>query len=480
MLNWRNLTVVLFMSTLWAGCAETSNISSASSEDDALEQAGDIGATEPDLTDSRQSSSGKLTDASSQGDLSDADLDTDPQERIESEDTGVLSVGNDTENPGENEEETEDILAETDPTDIVEGALPDSFEEMNDSNGNVDVTPDAVSVYEPPPEWWGDPIATKPNEWAWVDFPESKCADGSPTGLGINQSPGATRALIYFEGGGACWNYATCFGVVQTSFHLSGYDEASFKGLIAEFYKNSLLLNRDKKNNPLADAHLIFLPYCTGDAFLGTQTTMLDGPLFFEGEIHFWGRNNVKAYLERLAPTLKDVDHIVISGGSAGGFGAGFSWGLFQEAFPGIRVDVLDDSGPPLNPADGQWEAWKEAWAPEFPDDCPECEDGVDALLNYFRTRLLDSGKFGLMSYKKDGIISTFFGLLPFQFEERLMELCALLDEEPDAQYFVVPGLLHTLTIVGSDNIDAADGTPLWWWISQMVNDDPEWTSHKP
>ena len=174
------------------------------------------------------------------------------------------------------------------------------------------------------------------------------------------------------------------------------------------------------------------------------------------------------------------MDHIVISGGSAGGFEAGFSWSLFQEAFPGIRVDVLDDSGPPLDPANGQWQAWKEAWNPEVPPDCPQCANSVGALLDYFRAELLQNGKFGLLSYDRDGIISTFFGLLPFQFENRLMELCDLLDEEPDAQYFVEPGLLHTMTIVGYDGIEADDGTPLWWWITQMVNDDPDWKSYRP
>jgi len=373
----------------------------------------------------------------------------------------------------------EDVVV---PDTILDVLNPDTISDENDTMApdTMDEDKDAVSVYEPPPEWWGDPIATKPNSWEWVEFPESRCADGSPTGLGINVSPGATKALVYFEGGGACWNYATCFGVIQTSFHLTGYDEGSFKGLIAEVYKNSLLLNREDANNPLSDAHLVFLPYCTGDAFLGTQVTTLDGPLWAEGEIHFWGRNNVLTYLERLAPTFEGVDHIVVSGGSAGGFGAGFSWSLFQEAFPGIRVDVLDDSGPPLDPAEGQWEAWKEAWNPEFPQNCPNCTESVGALLDYFRTELLQNGKFGLLSYNRDGIISTFFGLLPFQFENRLMELCDLLDEEPDAHYFVVPGLLHTMTILGYDGIEADDGTPLWWWITQMVNDDPNWKSYRP
>ena len=69
-------------------------------------------------------------------------------------------------------------------------------------DASQDVAADAETNAE-----WGEPIQAKPNSWQWVPFPGTACADGSPTGLGVNLSPGATRAFIYFEGGGACWDY---------------------------------------------------------------------------------------------------------------------------------------------------------------------------------------------------------------------------------------------------------------------------------
>ena len=53
------------------------------------------------------------------------------------------------------------------------------------------------------------------------------------------------------------------------------------------------------------------------------------------------------------------------------------------------------------------------------------------------------------MSYAQDAVISVFFGVLPSVFEAKLNALCGLLDEEQDAQYFVINGLLHTMTILG-------------------------------
>ena len=102
------------------------------------------------------------------------------------------------------DEDVEGPVDDAIPEEVPDGEIaePAGGEEPLDTS-DEGAPPDAVSVYEPPPEWWGDPISAKPGEWAWIDFPDSRCADGSPTGLGVNLSPGATRALIYFEGAGA-------------------------------------------------------------------------------------------------------------------------------------------------------------------------------------------------------------------------------------------------------------------------------------
>ena len=57
------------------------------------------------------------------------------------------------------------------------------------------------------------PITGLANDtWTWVDFPDSVCANGSPTGIAINPHAGATNLMIYFEGGGDCVDATTCWG----------------------------------------------------------------------------------------------------------------------------------------------------------------------------------------------------------------------------------------------------------------------------
>ncbi len=61
------------------------------------------------------------------------------------------------------------------------------------------------------------PITAAAGKWTWVDFPDSACDDGTPTGIGVN--PGTSSNLIVFlNGGGACWNAQDCL-VNNTSAH---------------------------------------------------------------------------------------------------------------------------------------------------------------------------------------------------------------------------------------------------------------------
>ena len=72
------------------------------------------------------------------------------------------------------------------------------------------------------------PITAPADTWTWVDFPESRCANDSATGLGVNLHPGATNVLVYFEGGGACSSADTCWGATPQAKNLNGYNATTF------------------------------------------------------------------------------------------------------------------------------------------------------------------------------------------------------------------------------------------------------------
>src|SRR4051812_15534557 len=185
------------------------------------------------------------------------------------------------------------------------------------------------------------PLPGTPGGWTWVDVPGMDCDDGSPTGVAVNPAPGGGGDLfIYFMGGGACWDASTCF-VLNTSVH-GPFGQAQWDGTGAPSVAHAL--DRTRATNPFRDMSYVFVPYCTGDLHAGSNVATYDvlGPRPFA---HV-GRRNVEALLPRLRATWPAPTRVVISGSSAGGFGATLNYDLFRRAYRDAQVALIDDAGP--------------------------------------------------------------------------------------------------------------------------------------
>jgi len=77
-----------------------------------------------------------------------------------------------------------------------------------------------------------DPITAPEEMWTWVAFPDSRCGNGVPTGIAVNRTSRSRRVLFWLEGGGACWDAATCFALRTAPTIESGYTEATYDGEI--------------------------------------------------------------------------------------------------------------------------------------------------------------------------------------------------------------------------------------------------------
>jgi len=315
------------------------------------------------------------------------------------------------------------------------------------------------------------PLDASTGAWTWVDVPGSSCADGSPTGFAINPSPTPSDGLLIFlEGGGACWDGTSCWGPVSTAFYVAtGYDQLAFETdpQVAAIY----LLDRSNAANPFAGKNLVYVPYCTGDVFVGNLVTSLSY-LGIAHETHFVGYENLSLFLEYVNATFPSTTRVWLSGDSAGGFGAALNFEHVQNAMPHARVDVLDDSGQPVAPAPGRWSMWIDAWNAQLPAACPACRTDVGAFVDYYETTY-PSHRFGLISYEYDIVISPFMDITTTQFQTELYALAARMDSSwPNGHYFIVPGASHVGLLAPSAALEA--------WVTAMVTDDPSWASSKP
>lgn len=319
----------------------------------------------------------------------------------------------------------------------------------------------------------GEPITgVKKDEWAWIDVPGSECGDGSQTGFAVNLTDKSKDVMIFLEGGGACWSGTSCYGgagVFGTGTYFSiGYNETTFK---VDPQRTFYILNRDDDANPFKDKNLVFVPYCSGDAFSGDNIIDLEF-LGKKRESHFRGYRNMGMFLSRLVATFGDAKRVWLAGDSAGGFGAALSFGRVQATFTNARVDALDDSGQPISPDAERWEAFKKVWAMHLPIDCANCGDGPGAFVDYYRTKY-PNNRFGLISFEYDAVISPFMNLSFGDFNKSLNSLADHMDKTwPNGHYFVMKGVSHVGLFTPTSDLKD--------WIAKMVNDDPTWKSEKP
>ncbi|MBZ5709543.1 pectinacetylesterase family protein [Nannocystis pusilla] len=327
----------------------------------------------------------------------------------------------------------------------------------------------------------GAPIDAPAETWTWVPFADAHCANGDSTGIAVNLTDRSDRVVVYLEGGGACWDENTCY-TMNASVHVSdGYGEAQFK---ADFdpqlpkVATAKIFDRGDADNPFRDMSFVYVPYCTGDMHGGDNVVT-----YGEHTTMHVGGANLVAYLARIVPTFPAAERAYLIGASAGGYGATFNWWRVQQAFGDVRVDLVDDSGPPLDPpylAKELSDTWRERWnlASSLPPGCAGCQETFGAIYDYYGANH-QTQRWALLSYTRDWIVPIYFGFQIEQFPQAIEEIVQThVDPYERAGYFLVDGVGHVLLTAPMPVTSA--GVALQPWLAQLVNDDPAWTSVHP
>ncbi|MCH7788969.1 MAG: hypothetical protein IH940_05955, partial [Acidobacteria bacterium] len=94
------------------------------------------------------------------------------------------------------------------------------------------------------------------------------CTDGSEY-IYFSRTNNPEKVLLYYQGGGACFSEEMC------DFNSGSYD-ATIDPDEHPSDPGSGIFELDNPNNPFADWSIIFMPYCSGDVFLGDTTNDYD------------------------------------------------------------------------------------------------------------------------------------------------------------------------------------------------------------
>lgn len=243
-----------------------------------------------------------------------------------------------------------------------------------------------------------EPIETEPMKWEYIEVPGTLCMNGETAGFGISLNPDSKNVMIYLEGGGACFNDLCDFSAFSVPF----------------IPPPDGIFNRLNPGNPVKDWSMIYVPYCTGDIHGGDKDTELGGKVR-----HFRGYTNITKYLQQWVPTFADAENVLLTGISAGGFGAGLNAVQVAEAFgPGHQMIVIDDSGPPLSNdviAPCLQQTFRDVWGLDQTilaacgADCADPNDFATGTLDHVLNAYPDM-RFGLFSNTADLVIRGFMG----------------------------------------------------------------------
>lgn len=328
----------------------------------------------------------------------------------------------------------------------------------------------------------GEPLAiVRDGSWHWFDIDGMACADGRQSGVGVRAVEDSLGLVLYFKGGGACFNASSC--TLSASLMLTGLEaiDANPDGV----------LDFESSDNPLASYDVVYFPYCTGDVHGGTApATMVSG---LDEPWDFVGHSNVLLALDRLVPTFPDASRLLVLGTSAGGIGALLSFPSIALGWPTAETSLLDDSGmifrdAYLDPCLQQQMRDTWALANVLPQDCPECTTADGGGMAQYFAHLADrypDVNFGLVASNRDRIVRIFFGYgnddcqpgggLPDLGEQQLMDA---LDDLRDAvlgdrfSTYVVDSDVHVWTTTPELYTVESGGVPLRSWFEDFLAGD--------
>jgi hypothetical protein len=223
--------------------------------------------------------------------------------------------------------------------------------------------------------------------------------------------------VVFFEGGGACWDDATCSSPIQIQ---AGAPQGLYKPQILPIDDPRIqdgIFNLTNRANPVKDWSYVYIPYCTGDLHLGSNTkkyTNAGNPtLPSEFQIEHRGFDNFMVVLEWIRANFRDPQKILVAGSSAGAYGATGNFAWIKESYPKAQADAISDSGQGVttaawdmgDPGRDSWNFQLPPWI--FDDPAVRSKDVARKVARYY-----PHSKFSQFTTKLDEVQVLFYSLM--------------------------------------------------------------------
>ena len=317
---------------------------------------------------------------------------------------------------------------------------------------------------------WCEALA---RDWQKIPVPGAKCGNGQPYSIFLSLKD-PKRLTVEFQGGGACWNQSTCKGPVPLT-NLSP---------IREVPKTKGGLDSDNPSeSPVSSESLVFLPYCTGDVFLGTHVAHYGKST----TVHHVGRLNVEKSLELLNSiggiSLENLESFTFYGSSAGAIGALLHSAHFEAALGKFTRKYLIADAPGLHWGNTFWDRFSEAYRADVSDSLAHYEmvlkpqEGNLAQQMLSLCQRLSDWQVAFLQSDEDFMMSSVFGAISPKAHARLVHsekgLAAVTKDEFDnCSSWIPASQAHTFMLKNQSSSAKAGGKTALDFVRDVLADE--------
>jgi hypothetical protein len=314
------------------------------------------------------------------------------------------------------------------------------------------------------------------------------CMNGTPYQFFAKRGS-TNKLLVYYQGGGACWDSLTCSVPVCDNSVTPGDNPNG---------ASSGFANLNDTRNPFRDWNIVFVSYCSCDVHFG------DAAQDYPPHVEHRGYQNSRIVEKWAREHFVNPDQVFVTGSSAGAYGAWFNAPLHHEVWPASRFQVLADAGNGVITTDflqnefNNWDFRKNI-PPTIPGVLESIDDGTGivgytkAVTSFFpHTRwahfsaAFDGGSGGQTGFYNVMLndnnplaaLTWWEGSCAFNAKMREQALETAAAVPSNYRYYIGTGSRHTMW--GSNKVytDTTGGVPLLVdWVAAMLDGTPAWTN---
>ncbi|MGE0663235.1 MAG: pectin acetylesterase-family hydrolase [Hyphomonadaceae bacterium] len=340
-----------------------------------------------------------------------------------------------------------------------------------------------------------DAPSEMPSQWVQVD-PAAIRLDGRLFDPTCSQAPGADPQyrfwfrrgtadglVIFFDGGGACWDDVTC--AIPRLRAAPRDDDGFYKAELIDAddpNRFSGIFDLDNPRNPVRDWNFVYVPYCTGDVHSGSNTARyIDPDSGAPYTIEHRGADNFRVVLDWMKSNFAQPEQILVAGSSAGAYGAATHYARIRQAYPRGRATMIGDAGQGVMTQDFL-DRRQRSWGFALPrgvlarNDTVTPETDIVARLaaRYPRDR------FGQYTTARDITQTSFYALMGAEnacnaWSEAMSRALVRRQGAPNFRSYVAAGETHSILRTPRFYTETSGGAPLAEWLAAMIGDGAGW-----